>query len=404
MIRADLVVAGASEVVTCDPSMGEGKSGRIERGAVAIAGGKVAWVGRERDLAQEVATDGATVEVDASGRAVVPGFVDAHTHLIFAGERREEFAARAEGRAYEAQAGGIFNTAAATRAATTQELLRLTLDRAGLMLRHGTTTAEAKSGYALDAAGERRLLEILNEVDRAHALDLEITFLGAHAVPDEYRGRPDEFVDLVCEMLPVCAPLARWCDVFCDLGAFTPEQARRVLEAGKAAGLAPRIHAGELGPSGGAAVAAEVGAASADHLLFLEEAEAKALAAAGVTGVLCPATALGLGRFPDVAMMREQGMTIALASDLNPGTAYSESLQFAVAVATRAMRIGPEEALLGITRGGASALRRSDVGRLSPGCLGDLVVLAGDSALDLGYHAGINLVDLVIKRGVPQVI
>lgn len=402
MIKADLVVVGASEVVTCDPSMGEGKTGRIERGAVAIADGKVAWAGRESDLAAEVATDGATAEVDASGRAVVPGFVDAHTHLVFAGERREEFAARAEGRAYEA--GGILDTVAATRAATTEELLRLTLGRADVMLRHGTTTAEAKSGYALDAAGERRLLEVLNEVDRAHSLDLEITFLGAHAVPEEYRDRPDEFVDLVREMLPVCAPLARWCDVFCDLGAFTPEQARRVLEAGKAAGLAPRIHAGELGPSGGAAVAAEVGAASADHLLFLKEAEARALAAAGCAGVLCPATALGLGRFPDVAMMREQGMTIALASDLNPGTAYSESLQFAVAVATRAMRIGPEEALLGITRGGASALRRSDVGRVSPGCLGDLVVLAGDSALDLGYHAGINLVDLVIKRGVPQVI
>jgi imidazolonepropionase len=194
--------------------------------------------------------------------------------------------------------------------------------------------------------------------------------------------------------------MAGWCDVFCDVGAFTPDQSRRVLDLGKRHGLSPRIHANELAASGGAGVAAEVEAVSADHLIHLDEQEAKALATVGCVGVLCPVTALGLGQFPDTVMMREQGMTLALASDFNPGTAHSESIQLPIAIATRAMSMTPEDALIATTRSAAQSLKREDIGRLHPGGLGDIVILSTDSALDLGYHAGVNLVEQVIKRGV----
>lgn len=386
----ELVVIGASEVFTSDPTLGT-----IKKGAVLVREEHVTWVGPQSEL-PELAPD--AVEIQAAGRAVIPGLVDPHTHLVFAGSRREEFAERAAGRRYEA--GGILSTVDATRAVSTEELVGLTRDRADSLLRRGTTTAEAKSGYALDVQGERRLLEVLVEIGSIHPIDLEVTFCGAHAVPPEFAGRPDDYVEFVCDkMLETCAPLAKWCDVFCDVGAFTPEQARKVLDAGKRAGLEPRIHANELGSTGGARVAAEVGAASADHLLFLRPGEARALAAAGCVAVLAPVTAMGLGRFPNVRLMRNAGLTIALASDLNPGMAPSADLQLAIAVATRSMAMGPEDALLAATAGGAAALRRNDIGRLAPGCLGDLVILKGDSALDLGYHAGVNLAEIVIKRG-----
>lgn len=398
MKEATLVVTGASEIRTCHPEIGEGPTGRIERGALAADGERIVWVGEGSDLATEVEITDDTVTIDVPGRAVVPGFVDAHTHMVFAGTRPEEFAARAAGRPYEA--GGILVTVEATKAASTDDLLEATRSRADVMLAHGTTTAEAKSGYALDEEGEARLLEVLTEIHETHLLDLEITFCGAHAIPSEHADDPDAFIEAICEMTPRLAERARFADVFCDEGAFTPDQSRRVLKAGLEAGLIPRIHANELAPSGGAAVAAELEAASADHLIHLTEEEAKALARAGCVGVLCPATALGLGRFPDAAMMLEAGMTLALASDLNPGSAYTENLQFAVDIATRAMGMGPEEALLAITSGAADSLRRDDIGRIVPGCLADLVVLASDTALDLGYHAGVNLAEMVVKRGV----
>lgn len=394
----NLIVTGSSEVLTCDPDLGEGRVGRIEKGAVAIEDGRIVWVGGESELPNRYA-NGGFPEVEADGRSIVPGFVDAHTHLIFAGTRREEFAARAQGKDYEA--GGIITTVEATREASDDELLRLASARCDSMLRYGTTTAEAKSGYSLDEEGEIRLLRLLNEVHKMHSIDLEITFLGAHVVPPEFEGRDDDYVTLVCEeMMPAAAGLAAWCDVFCDRGAFTPVQARRVLEAGKANGLAPRIHANELDHSGGASVAVNVGAASADHLLYLRPGEARALATAGCSGVICPTTAMSLGKFPNVDLMREVGMKIVIASDLNPGMDPSGNLQFSASIAIRMMGFGPEEALLAMTAGGAAALRRDDIGRVAPGCLGDLVVLASDSVLDLGYQAGTNLAWLVIKRGV----
>ncbi len=398
--KADLIVWGATEVVTCDPALGAGPTGVIVNGAVAVKGEKVIWVGPQSELSSKVAIAGNTKEVDAAGKAVIPGFVDAHTHLVFAGERRDEFAARATGSPYEA--GGILRTVRETNSARDDELCAFAKVRADQMLVHGTTTAEAKSGYSLSVEGEKRLLEVLVRVAGEHAMDLEITFLGAHAVPQEFDGRADDFVEMVVnEMTPECAPLAKWCDVFCDEGAFTVEQSRRVLQAGSKAGLAPRIHANELASSGGAVLAAEVGAASADHLLYLDESEAKGLAGAGCVGVVCPVTALSLGKFPDVQLMRDAGMTVALASDLNPGMAPSGNLQFAISIATRAMRMSQEDALIAATAGGAAALRRDDIGRIAVGCLADLLVLSSDSALDLGYNAGINLVEKVIKRGSP---
>lgn len=398
LAKAHLVIHSASEVRTCDPALGEGDTGLIRNGAVAVAGEFISWVGRTEDLQNEVSSGYDTINIDASGKTVIPGFVDAHTHLVFAGDRREEFSVRAGGQRYEA--GGILQTVVSTRAASTADLIALSMKRADTMLAHGTTTAEAKTGYALDLDGERKLLEVLAEVNKSHDLDLEITFLGAHALPPEFEGRSDDYIDHVGEMLDDLSMMARWCDVFCDVGAFTPDQSKRVLELGKRHGLSPRIHANELAASGGAGVAAEVEAASADHLIHLDEQEAKALAAVGCVGVLCPVTALGLGLFPDTVMMREQGMTIALASDLNPGTAHSENIQLAIVIATRAMAMTPEEALLATTRSPALSLRRDDVGRISPGLLADIAILSSDSALDLGYHAGVNLVEQVIKRGV----
>lgn len=399
MIKADLVVIGGSELRTCDPGVGEGDTGRIDKGAVAVVGDLIAWVGPESEMSSMVELTPDTIEIDADGRAIVPGFIDAHTHPIFAGSRRDEFAARARGSTY--QTGGILTTVAATRAATTKELTELVRNRLDAMLLHGTTTVEAKSGYALDPDGEIRLLEILAGLQREHAIDIEITFLGAHAVPPETKDKPDEFIDLMCDTVPRAARLARWCDVFCDEGAFTPAQSQKMLEVAKAAGLSPRIHANELAPSGGARVAALVEAASADHLIHLTAEEARALASAGVVGIVCPVTALGLGHFADMNMMRDQGMTVAIASDFNPGTAFGENLQFAIAIGTRSMSIGPEEALVAVTRNAAASLRRDDIGRICPGLQADFMILNADSALDLGYHAGVNLVAAVVKRGRP---
>jgi len=396
VVRADFLLTGASQIVTCS-EIGQDALGVVTKGTLAAAGGEVVWVGDQSQLASAVELDEDATVVDALGKAVVPGFVDAHTHLVFAGQRREEFAERAAGRSYSA--GGILDTVSATRAASTDELLSLARARADAMLRHGTTTAEAKTGYALDLEGELRLLSVLTTLNDSHPLDLEITFLPAHALPEEFEGRPDDFIDEVVGWMPSAKGLARWCDVFCDIGAFDADQSAKVLDAGKRAGLGVRIHANELASSGGAGLAARMGAASADHLLYLSGAEASSLAMAGTVGVVCPVTALGLGRFPDVPLMKANGMTVALASDFNPGTAYSENIQFAIAIATRAMGIGPSEALFAATKGAADSLRRSDIGRLVPGAKADMVVLAAEDFRDLGYHAGVNLAEVVIKGG-----
>jgi len=376
---ADLVVRRAARVFGWD------LDGPL---AVVIRGGVIETVMAERDVAVDLP------ELDAGGRAVIPGFVDAHTHLAFAGDRADEFAARLAGRPYEA--GGIMRTVEATRAATFEELVGETVRRAGSCVAGGTTTIEVKSGYGLDVATERRLLEVVAAAATQTDAELVPTFLGAHLAPDP------SYVDLVVEeMLPACAGLAVSCDAFCDVGAMTVEQSRRVLEAGRRHGLVPRIHAEELAWTGGARLAAEVGCLSADHLVHATPEDAAALAAAGVVAVLLPATSFCLrSAYAPARMLVDAGVQIALATDCNPGTSYTTSMPFVVALACSAYGLSVDEAIRAATEGGARALGRSDIGHLRPGARADLVVLAGDHWVDIAYQPGMPQVAVVVKDGV----
>jgi imidazolonepropionase len=402
----DFLLFGIGQLVTCDPALGEGPLGVVEGGAVAAAGGRVVYAGPERRMPDlEMADD--VHAFGAGGQAVVPGFVDAHTHLVFAGERADEFAARLRGVGYEqalAAGGGINRTVRETRAASDAQLRRATLDRLRLALRYGTTTLEAKSGYGLTVQDERRSLEALAWAAERSPVEIVPTFLGAHLIPEEYADDRDGYLDLLeHEMLPACAPLASFVDAFCDRGALTVEESRRVLEAGARHGLAGKLHANELGSTGGALLAAELGCVSADHLLFCDEREAKALAAAGTVAVLLPGTSflLRTGRAAPVQVLRDAGVTLALGTDCNPGTCYCESMQLVVALACVHGGLTPEEAVLAATDGAARALGRGGrVGRLAPGAACDLVVLAGRSYLDLAYHLGVNLARIVVKGGI----
>ena len=388
-LSADLVVRAASQVLTMDGT-GPAEIGVIEDGALVVRDGKVAWVGREVDLPAGL---GDIEEFDAGGGCVLPGFVDAHTHLAFAGDRAGEHRARLAGEPY--RTGGIMNSVAATRAAATEELVDATWRRAESALRQGTTTLEAKSGYGLDTETERRLLEVLATVARHTRVRIVPTFLGAHLAPT-----PDYLDLLVEEMLPVCAPLAEGCDAFCDVGALSVEEARRVLKAGRDHGLVPRLHAEELDHTGGALLAAELGCASADHLVHATLEDARALAAAGVVAVLLPATSFCLrSSYAPARMFVENGVTIALATDCNPGTSYTTSMPFVIAVACSELRLSAEEAVRAATAGGAAALQRPELGRLTPGAMGDLVVLAGEHYVDLAYHPGMDRVAAVVAGG-----
>jgi imidazolonepropionase len=399
-VAADFVLRGASELVTMSAPPAE-DLGAIAGGALAAKDGVIVWVGREAELPQAVdlAPDG--LDVDAEGRCVLPGFVDAHTHVPFAGSRAAEYGERLAGVSYGeilARGGGINVTVEATRQASEEELARLSRLRYDSMLRHGTTTAEVKSGYGLTVADE---VKQLRAAATSHPLRRELTFLGAHFVPPEYAGRAEDYIRLVCdEMIPACAPLARWCDVFCDEGAFTAAQARRVLIAGAAAGLGLRIHADELARSGGSMLAAELGCASADHLIHATWEEIAAMKDAGVVAVMLPGTSytLGVGYAPARAFL-EAGVTIALASDFNPGTCDCENLQMMMSLACQGMKLTPDEALHAATVGGAAALRRDDVGSLEVGRSCDFSVLVAASRSELPYHFGVNLVGDVVVGG-----
>lgn len=382
-----LVLTGIGELTTGDPLAPAPAASPAA--LVTAADGTVAWVGAERDL-PEGAGD---LRVDVGGRAVVPGWVDSHTHLVFAGERSAEWQARMAGEAYAA--GGIRTSVAATRAATDAQLAARAGRLAAEALRTGTTTIEVKSGYGLDVETEARLLGV------AGALTEETTFLGAHVVAPEYAGRPDDYVELVCNaMLEACAPRARWADVFCDRGAFDADQARAVLDAAAAAGLGLRVHGNQLGPGPGAALAVEVGAASVDHCTHLSDADVAALAGSQTVATLLPAAEFCTrSPYPDARRLLDAGVQVALATDCNPGTSYTTSMPFVVALAVRETGMTPAEAVRAATAGGAAALRRDDVGRLAPGCRADLVVLEAPSAAWLGYRPGVDLVAAVVRAG-----
>jgi imidazolonepropionase len=401
----DFLLTGAGQLVTADPGLGEGALGLVEGGAVAASQGTVVFAG-PRDAMPELPLAPGCERLDAGGRAVLPGFVDAHTHLVFAGDRADEFAARLRGTGYEqalASGGGIHRTVRDTRAASSAELEEATAERLVRAALHGTTTLEAKSGYGLNVADEQRSLEVLAALSARTPIEIVPTFLGAHLVPSEYADDRAGYLELLeREMLPACAPLAEFVDAFCDRGALTVAESRRVLQAGRRQGLRAKLHANELGPTGGAWLAAEQRCASADHLLYLDRAEAAALAAAGTVAVLLPGTSflLGTGRAAPIRVLRDTRVTLALGTDCNPGTCYSESMQLMIALACVHGGLTPEEAVLAATDGAARAVGRAGrAGRLTPGAACDLVVLAGRSYLDLAYHLGVNLAHEVVKGG-----
>ncbi len=382
-MTGSLVVTGIGELVTNDPAHGP-QLGLVHGAAVVVEGGRVAWTGPAR-LAPP-----ADAAYDAGGRAVLPGFVDSHSHLVFAGDRSAEFAARMAGERYDG--GGITSTVAATRAATDEQLLANLVRHVGEMRRQGTTTVEVKSGYGLTVADEARALAL------AAQLTPETTFLGAHVVPPEYADDPAGYVDLVTgPMLAACAPHARWVDAFCERGAFDADQARTVLAAGAAAGLAGRLHANQLGPGPGVQLACELGLAAVDHCTFLSEADVSALRDAGTVATLLPGVEFSTrSPYPDARHLLDAGVRVALATDCNPGSSYTSSMPFCIAVAVRDMGMTPAEAVLAATAVGAAALRRDDVGHLRVGARADLVVLDAPSHLHLAYRPGVPLVSRVL--------
>lgn len=373
-----LVIDRIGLLVTNDPTLGEGQLGVVRNAALVLEEGWVAAV--------EAAGAAGDERVDAGGRCVIPGFVDSHTHLVFAGDRADEFATRMAGKAYEA--GGIRVTTEATRSASTEELTSLTRSRRDEGVRAGITHVEIKSGYGLSVAAEQRCCEV------ARAFTDDVTFLGAHVVPAEFRDRPHAYVDLVCnEMLAACAPYSRWIDVFCEEGAFDAAQSRAVLAAGRTAGLGLRVHGNQLRPGPGVRLAVEMGAASVDHCTYLEGEDIEALAASDTVATFLPAADFSTRQpYPDARRVIDAGATVAIATNCNPGSSYTTSMSFCIALAVRDLRMTMEEAVLAATLSGARALRQPDLGRLSPGARADAVLLDAPSYTHLVYRPGVPLV------------
>ncbi|CAL9526058.1 imidazolonepropionase [Streptomyces sp. enrichment culture] len=385
------VITNIATLVTNDPSLRDTDPlGLVRDAAVVIEGDRVVWTG---ESSKAPATDN---RVDAGGRAVLPGFVDSHSHLVFAGDRTEEFNARMSGRPYSA--GGIRTTVAATRAAGDAELEANLTRHLAEALRQGTTTFETKSGYGLTVEDEARALRLA-----ARHTD-EVTYLGAHIVAPEFADDPAGYVALVTgDMLNACAPHARWIDVFCEKGAFDGDQARAILTAGKAKGLHPRIHANQLSYGPGVQLAVELDAASADHCTHLTDADVDALANSSTVATLLPGAEFSTrAAWPDARRLLDAGVTVALSTDCNPGSSFTSSVPFCVALAVRDMGVTPDEAVWAATAGGAAALRRTDVGRLVPGAYADLVLLDAPSHVHLAYRPGVPLVTGVWRRGVRE--
>jgi imidazolonepropionase len=380
------VLVNIGELTTNDPACGDGSvMGRMHDAAMVLDEGRVLWIGANADA------PAGDEEIDVDGAAVVPGFVDSHTHLVFAGERSDEFEARMAGQRYDG--GGIQRTVSATRAATSDELRRATATRARALRASGVTTMEVKSGYELTVEGEVRLLQIAGEFSD------EVTFLGAHAVSPEFAHDRDGYVDLVAgTMLERCAPSAKWADAFCDVGAFHVDEARRILLAAREAGLQLRLHANQLGDSGGVALGVELDVASVDHCTHVNDADLDALASCDTVATLLPGAEFSTrSAYPSARRFLDAGVTVALATDCNPGTSYVTNMALVIALAVREMSMSVDEALWAATRGGATALRRDDIGRLSVGSRADLLVLDGPRAAHLAYRPGGAVVAQVLR-------
>ncbi|GLL00719.1 imidazolonepropionase [Dactylosporangium matsuzakiense] len=383
-----LLVTNIGELVTGDPNWGEGPLGIRRNAALVVDGRRVEWIGRATD------TPVADARLDVDGAAVLPGFVDSHSHLVFGGDRAAEFAARMAGQRYTG--GGIRTTVGATRAADDDQLRANVARLRNEALRQGTTTMEIKSGYGLSVADEARSLRIAREFTS------ETTFLGAHVVPAEYADRTDDYVSLVCGPMLTAARAAgaRWIDVFCERGAFDADHSRAILTVGADAGLGVRVHANQLSEGPGVQLAVELQAASADHCTHLSAADIAALAGGSTVATLLPGAEFSTrSPYPPARALLDAGATVALATDCNPGSSYTTSIPFCIALAVREMAMTPAEAVLAATRGGAAALRRDDIGRLTHGARGDLVVLDAPSHVHLAYRPGVPLISNVVLNG-----
>ena len=406
-----LLLKNAAELVTCRgkaPKTGAAMSdiGLIHDGALWVEDGVIRRVGTTAEVLAGLDVKDAEV-IDAKERCVLPGFIDPHTHFLFAGHRAEEFSWRLRGDTYMQimeRGGGIVNTVRDTRAATRDELLSAGRRRLNSMLSFGVTTVEGKSGYGLDTATEVKQLEVMAQLDREHVVDIAPTFMGAHAVPPEYKGRTDEFVQyLLQDVLPEIArhKLAEFCDVFCEKGVFSVEQSRRLLKAAQDLGIKSKVHADEIVSFGGAELAAEVGAVSAEHLLHASDEGIRRMGEAGVIAVLLPATAFCLREpYARAREMIDTGTPVALATDFNPGSCFSESIPLVIALAALYMQMTPAEIITALTINAAAAIGRSDrIGSLEVGKQADFLLLSHPSHLYLPYHAGVNCVETVVKRG-----
>jgi imidazolonepropionase len=411
--KADILIKNASEFVTLAGSKAPRikeqmkELGIIEDGCLAIRGNKIIAVGRTNEVEKKVEVDKKTMIIDASGKTVMPGFVDPHTHIIFAGSREDELALKIEGATYLEileKGGGILSTVKKTREASKEDLMNSAKKRLDTMLRFGTTTAEVKSGYGLTAEDEIKCLEVIKELNEIHPIDLVPTFLGAHVIPPEYENNGDGYIDwIINEILPVIKErrLAEYCDVFCEKNVFSIAQSRRLLTEAMNLGLKAKIHADEITDLGGAELAAEINAKTADHLLRSSDRGIKAMVKRGVMGVLLPAVPFALmeKEYADARKMVDNGLAIALATDLNPNC-WTESMQFIIALACYQMRMSVEEAITASTINAAHAIdRANDIGSLEVEKKADVIILDIPNHKHLPYHFGVNLVEKVIKDG-----
>ena len=415
-MKGNLIIKNASALVTCSGFMAKkgremSELGIIADGAVVIEQGRISRVGTTTNIMADLKASSKDLSqfetIDASGKAVLPGFVDSHTHLVFGGYRAEEYAWRLMGDSYMdilQRGGGILSTVRATRSASREELKEAGLKRLDSMLSFGVTTVEGKSGYGLDRETEIKQLEVMADLNRLHPLDVVPTFMGAHAVLPEYKGREDDYIDfLLKEVVPEVASrrLAEFCDIFCEKNVFSVEQSRRLLTNAVESGLKSKLHADEIVRLGGAELAAEIGAVSADHLLHASDEGLHAMAEAGVVATLLPATAFSLREpYARGRKMIDAGGAVALATDFNPGSCFSESIPLVAALAALYVNLSPEEIVTALTLNGAAALDRAQVaGSLDPGKQGDVIILENPSYRFIPYHLGVSTVEKVIKRG-----
>jgi len=407
--EVDLIIKNAEELLTLSPSSKEESGlGIIRKGAITVKEGKIFWIGKTEELPKKFGLGKDGQEIDATGKVVMPGLIDSHTHLIFAGSREKEFEQRIQGLSYleiAERGGGILSTVEATRKASFDELLLLGKKRLDRMLSKGVTTIEAKSGYGLSLQDEMKILKVMKALQEVHPIEIVPTFLGAHTIPREFRDARTRYIDLLTkEMIPRVAQerLAEFCDVFCEEKAFTLEESKKILETGKGYGLKPKIHADQLSPGGGAELAAEVNAFSADHLEHVSQTGIERMAEKGVTAVLLPGANffLSMKKFPPAREMIQKGVYVSLATDLNPGSSMTESLPLMMTMGCTMYKMVPKEVIQGTTIHAARSMgRENEIGSLEVGKQADILLLAIPNYRYLPYHFGVDHVEVVIKKG-----